>query len=254
MDLQHAYCYFLEDDEFRETDRPGLPAPRRHRRAPPDVLLAHRRWRHRQLPAPPHRQRAARHGDARQARLPHRRRRRRATSASCSARARRTSLPGRSGTATRSSSATTSSASAGSSTCSRRRGPTSRRRGERHDRTRLAARRRHRRHLHRPRAARRVHRHGGGRQDAHHTQRAARGRARAASAQLLGKAGRASERHHGADRARDDAHHERADRGQDRPRRPRHHRRLRRHAADPRRAPLRHVRPADRVPGAADPA
>ncbi len=34
---------------------------------------------------------------------------------------------------------------------------------------------------------------------------------------------------------------------------PRHHPRLRRHAADPRRAPLRHVRPADRVPGAADP-
>ena len=65
---------------------------------------------------------------------------------------------------------------------------------------------------------------------------------------------RAAQRHHGADRARHDADHERADRGQDRPRRPGHHRRLRRHAADPRRAPLRHVRPADRVPGAADPA
>ena len=24
MDLQHAYCYFLEDDMFRETDRPGF--------------------------------------------------------------------------------------------------------------------------------------------------------------------------------------------------------------------------------------
>jgi hypothetical protein len=24
MDLQHAYCYFLEDDKFRETDRPGF--------------------------------------------------------------------------------------------------------------------------------------------------------------------------------------------------------------------------------------
>jgi hypothetical protein len=24
MDLQHAYCYFLEDDQFRETDRPGF--------------------------------------------------------------------------------------------------------------------------------------------------------------------------------------------------------------------------------------
>jgi len=24
MDLQHAYCYFLEDDKFRKTDRPGF--------------------------------------------------------------------------------------------------------------------------------------------------------------------------------------------------------------------------------------
>ena len=24
MDLQHAYCYFLEDDKFLDTDRPGF--------------------------------------------------------------------------------------------------------------------------------------------------------------------------------------------------------------------------------------
>ena len=56
------------------------------------------------------------------------------------------------------------------------------------------------------------------------------------------------------DRPRHDAGHQRADRGQDGAGRGRHHRRLRRHAADPRRAPLRHVRPADRVPGPPVPA
>ena len=98
-------------------------------------------------------------------------------------------------------------------------------------------------------------RHGGRRQDADHARPTRSTACGAASTQLLGQ-GRACDPADitGADRARHDADHQRADRGQDRAGRPGHHRRLRRHAADPRRAPLRHVRPADRVPGAADPA
>ena len=135
--------------------------------------------------------------------------------------------------------------------------PTSRRshHGVRHEyrhhaRRRLAPGRRHRRHVHRRRAARRGVRPGRGRQDAHHAVGAARRRAHR-RAPAAGQGRRPPGRHHRADRARHDADHQRADRGQDRPGRRRHHRGLRRHAADPQRAPLRHVRPADRVPGAA---
>ena len=44
-DLQHAYCYFFDDDAFHETDRPGFRRRVDHRRAPAAVLLAHHRRR-----------------------------------------------------------------------------------------------------------------------------------------------------------------------------------------------------------------
>ena len=196
-------------------------------------------------------QRAARHRDARQARLPHRRRSADDTErVGARRRARPTSRPARSGTATRCSSATTSTANAGSSTSSRPRATTCGGGLMSRPDWRLAV------------------DIGGTFTDLVLLDAASgtvvvdktlttpsapldgvrRGVGRAAR-----QGGRAPGRHHGADRARHDADHQRADRGQDRPGRPRHHRRVRRHAAHPRRAPLRHVRPADRVPGAADP-
>ncbi len=86
------------------------------------------------------------------------------------------------------------------------------------------------------------------RQDAHHAGGSARRRAHR-RAPAAGEGRRAAGRDHGTDRPRHDPHHERADRRQDRSRRQSSrpsgfgdtH-------ADPRRAPLRHVRPADRVP------
>ena len=241
------YCYFFDDDAFVETDRPGSAAGH-HRRPAAAVVLAHHRRRRRLVPAPP----------------------RRTTSRSAS------------------SCAASSTSASATPTTSRRvmlgpgdvylattnvwhgdsnfigddehdevwildvfAPPRTVTRGDRDDRDRrLAAGRRHRRHVHRRRAARRGVRHGRRRQDAHHADGAARRRAhRRAPAARQGR--RAAGRDHRADRARHDAHHQRADRGQDRSRRRRHDDRLRRHAADPQRAPLRHVRPADRVPRAA---
>ncbi len=119
--------------------------------------------------------------------------------------------------------------------------------------SRLAPGGRHRRHVHRRRAARCGLGRGRRREGADDSVGAARRRPprghRVAAPRRC-----ASGRHHRADRPRHDADHQRPHRGQGRARRDGRHRRLRRHDADPRRAPLRHVRPADRVPGAADPA
>ena len=174
--------------------------------------------------------------------------------------------PRRCGTATASSSATTSSARSGSSTSSRRHArprsaddfrPGERRMSNATDSTavpacRLATRSRHRWHVHRCGPARRSVRSGRGRQDAHNTVGSARRRAYR-RALVARKGRRAPGRDHRAHRARHHVDHQRPDRGQDRSCRCGHHRRLRRHARDPQRAPLRHVRPADRVPCSARP-
>ena len=219
MDLQHAYCYFLDDDTFRETDRPGF-----RRRVVTGEHLQLCFWRIAGgatgiVPAPPRRNEQLGIVMRGRARLPDRRRPGRRRARRARRRRGRTSRPGTSGTAT---------------------GLHRRRRVRRvldPRRLRPAARRPRARRADRDRhatgdspstsAARsptsccstRAIGHGRGRQDAHHAGAPARRRAHAASAQLLGQGRRAPGRHHGADRARHDADHQRADRGQDRPRR-----------------------------------
>ena len=91
MDPNHAYCYFFDDDTFLETDRPGF-----RRRVITGEHLQLCFWRidggaTGLLPAPPHRQRAARHRRARRSSTSGSATTTTTRSASCSARATSTS-------------------------------------------------------------------------------------------------------------------------------------------------------------------